>query len=150
MIEGGDKQWVADRQLVAWSLQIAECYRTSIILVTHPRKGAGKPHLDDLAGGATVGRAAHTVLWLEKLKRPRTVTAMQLDTGRLVDGHVDRYLHVLKARQTRGGGSIIGLSLNPQNLRLIETGVVVDDDAFADHTGAWDAGADHYQQGEPP
>jgi hypothetical protein len=136
MIDGGDKQWVVDRELVAWSLQLAEEFRTSIILVTHPRKGARKPHLDDLAGGATIGRAAHTVLWLEKLNSPRTVSALNADSKQLVEVGIDRRMHILKARYTSGGGSIIGLSLNVQSLRLRDAGIVVAQDSFAEHTGA--------------
>lgn len=127
MIDGGKEQWTTDRHLVTYALRIAEKHKLSIILVTHPRKGARKPHLDDVAGGATISRMSHNVLWLERLKKQKLFTMM--GPNGLLEGHTDRLLHVLKARSGHGGGRQIGVMFDRSTLCIDMPGVIVANEA---------------------
>jgi hypothetical protein len=65
-----DKPWKDDRRFI-WTCQRALAFSGArLILVTHPRKGAGGAKstgaMDDMAGGAAYPRHAQTVLWVQR------------------------------------------------------------------------------------
>lgn len=125
MIDSGSEPWVIDRHLMSHCLHVAEQNNLSIVLVTHPRSDARKPHLDYIAGGKSISRFCHNVFWLERLKHPKPVEMMGPGT-QLMDEQISRVLHILKSRSGTGTGRQIGVTLNNQTLRMDLPGVILD------------------------
>lgn len=125
LADSGDKQWVADRQLIASVKKVAEKYNVSVVLVTHPQKHAVRPEMDSVAGGATVTRAAQTVLWLEYMKDDESVMVMEPAQQLRVSQVINRKLHILKSRNAKGQGFVIGMKFSHHSLRLDEAGVIL-------------------------
>ena len=118
-----EKPWVVDSEFISAVKTAARKYDTSVLLVTHPKKGnRGAVGLDDLAGGAVYARLSQTILWLERHARPKEVT-VRGDCGRFVK-EVNISLHVCKARNGRGHGVTLGYVFDSQ-LQFAEQGVLV-------------------------
>lgn len=123
------KQWDADRDLMAALKSIAVRRGASIMLVSHPSKGAPSSGnmLDSLAGGAAFQRAAQTVLWLEHLAAPMEdaiIHGASLTFRPDADEPVNRILHLSKARNGRGQGQKLAFHFDPKTLRSKELGVL--------------------------
>lgn len=104
---GAEKPWEADKRFIARCGEAVEKYGSSLVLVSHPRKSngltKGPPQMDDLAGGATYGRAAASIIWLgpsaewENIELPQGIAPMP----------ADRKIRILKSRNGIGTGKNI-------------------------------------------
>lgn len=121
---GSEKPWVADQKLITELKLIARSHEIPLVLVSHPRKGAGKtpPGMDDLAGGAAFQRFAQTILWLVRHDEPKAVT-IKSDHGAFTTS-INRSVKLLKTRNGRGAGSEIGFNFDGGSLRFSEQGVI--------------------------
>jgi len=116
--------WVADSEFMFRIKTIAREKQTSIVLVTHPRKGTKKCcGMDDLAGGAAFQRFSQTLLWLEAYPTMKNVTVRTL-CGRTA-AQANRALHLMKCRNGSGSGSTIALQWQSSSLKLAEQGLLV-------------------------
>ena len=117
-----DRAWVADTQFVNDVKAIVRAYDTSLLLVTHPRKGSRAVGLDDLAGGAVYQRLAQCILWVERHPKPKATTIVS-DVGRF-QAEITQTLHVCKARNGRGHGMSLGFIIEWPTLEFAEQGIV--------------------------
>jgi KaiC/GvpD/RAD55 family RecA-like ATPase len=129
LADPGDRRntWNADRALMAALKAVAVRRECSIVLVSHPSKGATGGFLDSIAGGAAFQRAAQTVLWLEHLAAPMEdalIHAAGLTFRPDASEPVNRILHIAKARNGRGQGVRLGFFFDPKTLRSKELGVI--------------------------
>jgi len=122
---GKDPQWVADRRFIAEAKRILRKANCSLVLVTHPRKsgGSGRQSLSDLAGGAAYERFCQTVFWLEFLPQGYKATVVQ-SSGVRVETHINRALHIRKARNGPGSGFGIGMVFDGKTFRTTEMGLI--------------------------
>lgn len=135
--------WIDDLEFLMKAKAVVNRYGASLILVTHPRKGAGRQKssmLDDLAGGSAFPRFSHSVFWLEKYANTEQVRVETLD-GAIEHRPVNRALQIRKARNGKGAGMAIGYHFDG-SLRFTEHGVLLDED---DHEGTG-----LMQQARPP
>ena len=119
--------WDADRELISSLKAIAVRRGCSVILVSHPSKGAQSNLLDSIAGGAAFQRAAQTVLWLEHLAKPMEdaiIHGASLTFRPNESEPVNRILHISKARNGRGQGIELAFSFDPKTLRSKELGIL--------------------------
>lgn len=119
------KPWLDDKELLSKLKKSAEKHGSRLVLVTHPRKNAEGKSVDDLSGGAALGRFAHTVLWLEYRENEAHFPCRDPKLGLTVQVKCNRILHVAKARNGRGQGRKIGFSFCPESLTFVENGVIV-------------------------
>jgi len=122
-VEQNDKPWVADIEFLMAVKKIAIDYGSSILLVTHPRKGNTAPGLDDLAGGAAFQRFSQTIFWLEFHKKVKEVE-VRGDCGTF-ETKVNRTIHICKARNGRGNGFALGFNFSGESLLFAEQGIIV-------------------------
>lgn len=121
-----DKAWVADTKFITAVKAIVRAYDCSLILVTHPRKGAKMIGLDDLAGGASYQRLSQTILWLERLQ----TTEQAIIAGPLgrFEQAIKHKLHLCKTRNGQGHGLSLGFEIDWATLGFTEHGVILDED----------------------
>lgn len=126
--DAGRERWEADRQFMVTAQKVCAVHGTSLVLVTHPRRGnrpASGATLHDVAGGAAFVRLADTVLWLNKPKKPRRVKLkMQSSVG--VKSTVERiglFMQLHKTRNGMGNGMELAYSFG-EGLRFCEHGIV--------------------------
>lgn len=134
LADAGRDRWVEDATFMREAGRIATEYGASLIVVTHPPKGAGgKASLDHLAGGTAYVRAADTVLWLDRYDEAKAVPlklACHLDRGIqslmpiATTGMINRRMHILKARNGRGAGWRLGYFFDGGTLRFEERGIL--------------------------
>ncbi len=118
-----DKQWMDDLDFVMTVKAAAREFGTSVVLVTHPRKGRKSAiGLDELSGGAAYQRLSQTVLWIERHRAPKEVTIVSRHGAYLTT--VNRTLHIAKCRNGPGHGLSLGFDFDGQSLRLAEQGVI--------------------------
>jgi KaiC/GvpD/RAD55 family RecA-like ATPase/5S rRNA maturation endonuclease (ribonuclease M5) len=133
-VETADKPWIAARKFMQRVNYAATTYGASMIITSHGRKGNGRtqgpPDLDSLAGGSAYARFSSTVLWLDHLAEPEGLMVTDAD-GRDVHAHINRKLRVLKARNGRGQGMVMGMRFSGETLRTEVTGVIVMTDCKA-------------------
>jgi hypothetical protein len=116
--------YIADSTFLFSVKAVAREAQTSILLVTHPRKGRrGAVGLDELAGGAAFQRFSQTILWLESLKKPRRVTVSG-PVGRF-ETQVNRLVHLCKCRNGKGTGTVVAAQWDPRTLTIAEQGVIL-------------------------
>ena len=119
----GNTSWEDDLRFMIEAKAAIRNTGASLVLVTHPRKGRKTAvGLDELSGGAAYARFAHTIMWLESPKTPKSVTVHK-KMGRLATD-INRVLHVIKSRNAGGHGQSVGCTFDGQTLRLIEHGVI--------------------------
>ena len=132
----GDKPWQDDQRFILAAESVANEYQTSIILVTHPRKGAGSKGkagalmgLDDLAGGAAYQRFCQNVLWLSRVEPDEWyLVARPAHLGGMHENvKANRKLHIRKARNARGTGKVVAFYQDPRSLRFAELGQIIGD-----------------------
>lgn len=116
-----DKPWIDDHKFIMSAKRIAGENKCSIILVTHPRKGAKTSGLHDIAGGSAYQRFAQTVLWIERYdgKREVKLRTAQGETIR----EINRSVKIRKSRNGRGAGLELGFRFRSRSLRFDELGV---------------------------
>jgi len=116
--------WIDDKRFLLKTKTLAEKYGGSVILVVHPKKGAGEvPHLDSLAGSASIPRFSHTTFWYEyhRAKNEKIKTS-----AGVVDAEFNRTLHVLKGRSGPGTGNKIAFMFKQDSLLSEEIGFIED------------------------
>lgn len=122
-----DKPWKDDRQFLWKVSRTIKRYQSSLILVTHPRKGGGGAKgvggMDDMAGGAAYPRHAQSVFWIHCKSPPETVKVLTLGGNLPVD--VNRVVKIPKARMGKGTNTSVGFEFDAKTLRFIERGVIV-------------------------
>jgi len=123
--EGTDKTWIADKKFVNAVKAIVRSSDTSLLIVTHPKKGSKVASLDDLAGGASYQRLSQCVLWLERHRARKRMTVAG-ECGRC-EVDIDTTLHISKARNGKGHGYGIGFKIDWPTLCFSETGVIIED-----------------------
>jgi hypothetical protein len=115
--------WIADNCFLQRVKRAATEYGVSIILVTHAKKGGS--HLidmDSLAGGAAYARFAQTILWLESHESKKQKAR---DVCGSAEVESNRTVHILKARNGKGGGMRLAFVFGADTLTLTEFGIVV-------------------------
>ncbi len=102
--------------------------KASLVLVSHPKKAGGMqkgpPTLDDMAGGAAFARFADAAFYLDALPDSADVVVAGADR---IERHavINRRLRILKSRNGRGTGMVVGLSFSGLTLRTDELGVLI-------------------------
>jgi hypothetical protein len=128
-----DKPWADDQKFILNTKKLARDYGGRLVLVTHPRKDRGKAKgtsMDDMAGGAAYQRFSQCVLWLKRHEQRKKLTvATRMGTDRIL---VNRSVLVKKARNGPGAGVEIAFDFDGGNLRFVERGVVVADEAMVE------------------
>jgi len=111
---GSDKPWEADRKFMARCKVAIEKSGTSLILITHPKKGGngkgGPPSLDDLAGGAAYGRACASALWVAGADGD--MVPIITNEGDYREGNPRKIIRILKARNSTGCGKVLGYTFD--------------------------------------
>jgi len=107
---GGDI-WVEDLKFMMAAKQSIVETGSSLVLVTHPKKGGGAvAGMDSLSGGACWARFSQTILWLKNLGDKKEVDVSV--NGCQMTAEANRMLAVLKARNSFGGGSNYAMNLH--------------------------------------
>lgn len=114
--------WVSDSKFVNSIKAIVRKYETSLILITHPKKGRAGFGLDDLAGGAVYQRLAQTIFWVQYHKKKNPVK-VKTDCG-MCQIEVNRTIHICKARNGRGTGFRLGYVFDSSNFLMSEQGII--------------------------
>ena len=118
-----DRVWVDDSKFVGACKSIVRRYAVSLILVTHPRKGAhGAVGLDDLAGGSSYQRLTQTILWVERHGEP-VKKIVKVSAGRH-EIEINRTVHLCKTRNSVGVGLRLGFIFDPASLLFSEQGII--------------------------
>jgi len=125
--EPSAKPWVADAKFVNELKRLVRDYTTSLLLITHPKKGAGQGpgSLDDLAGGAAYQRLCQTAFWLQYHPKP-VEELVAMDLGR-TSISFNRTMVLLKTRNAEGRGLRLAYSFDPESLRTTEHGIIIGD-----------------------
>lgn len=144
-LESGDKPWAAAQMFMLRAKRAASAHGASLVLTSHGKKTMGQtkgpPDLDSLAGGAAFARFASCVLWLEALADTEEVGVLDAD-GRERNASINRRLRILKAREGRGTGLVLGMRFHGGSLRTSEAGVIVTSSAQARRVQARASGSD--------
>lgn len=123
--DGQGQPWTVDKEMILFCQGIAKKHGASVILVTHPAKNGQLkvvPTLDALAGGTAFQRHVDAVLWLEKIDAKVLKCVGPCGTSEI---KCDRRMHLLKVRDGRGQGMILGYRFEPDSLLLAEQGIIV-------------------------
>jgi len=125
--EPSAKPWIADAKFVNEVKRVVRTYTTSLLLITHPKKGAGQGpgSLDDLAGGAAYQRLCQTAFWLQYHPKP-VEKLVATDLGR-ASITFNRTMALLKTRNAEGRGLRLAYHFDPETLRTTEYGMIVED-----------------------
>jgi hypothetical protein len=119
-----DKPWITDTKFLMAAKTAVRESGSSLILVTHPKKGnRGAVGLDDLAGGAGYQRFAHCILWIEKHKEPKDCT-VKTAVGR-IKMEINRTIHICKSRNGSGAGLQLAYKFDGSSLLFSEQGILV-------------------------
>jgi hypothetical protein len=122
-----DKPWIADNEFLLKVKVAVRKYNSSLILVTHPKKGRKSAvGMDELAGGAAYARFAQTIFWLENHKDLKDVT-VETPVGRC-GCQINRTLRICKTRNGKGQGLNIGFNFLGHRLTFTEEGVIIPDE----------------------
>lgn len=121
-----DKPWIADQRFVNRVKRIVKEFKTSLILITHPKKGAkGAVGLDDLAGGTAYQRFSQTILWIKQHEGGKKVN-VKGDCG-THEITINRSVILAKTRNGKGQGFEIGYMFNGHTLKFSEQGIIVEE-----------------------
>jgi hypothetical protein len=120
--EGSEQPWEDDKRFVLAAQVIMREKGASLVLVTHPRKGAKGTGGDDIAGGAAFFRFSQTVLWVRKHDPAKLVRCKSAGGERLVE--INRSVKIAKARLGKGGGLELGYIFD-RSMQFAEQGVIV-------------------------
>jgi hypothetical protein len=121
---GTDKPWLDDLKFIMDTKTIARKYKTSIILVTHPRKGRKQTTgMDEMAGGAGYQRFSQTILWLVNHDVPEKYEVAS-SLGGTMEIEANRQITLLKARNGSGHGVGIAFNFQGRSLTFHEFGPI--------------------------
>ena len=129
---GSTHPWLAAEVFMMKAKKSIVKHGASLVMTTHPRKGSGQlnkalPDQDCIAGGAAFGRFASTILWLEGNSTDECVSVMDTD-GREHGAVINRRIRILKSREGRGAGMILGMNFEGLTLSIKEEGVLTNTD----------------------
>lgn len=138
---GRAKSWEADAEFMTRAIHVCDKAGASLILVTHPRKGAAmqrggkkgkggggavtESRLDDLAGGSTYARNSDTVLIIDA-SEPHEARVQDYYNGRNTQ-FINRLISIEKARSGQGAGKRIGIHFDGGTLTADEKGLIVNE-----------------------
>ena len=125
LLDGGREQWIADKRLIKGARSIVEDYGASVILISHPRVDGDRPSIENVAGGKVIGRSVESLFWLEFLDDLEPVSVLDSTFKVHTSAEINRKLHVLKSRNGRGQGKVIGMHFKGDSLTFDEAGVIV-------------------------
>lgn len=126
---GNDKPWLAAEVFMLRAKTAIVKSMASLVMTTHPRKGGAAaaakvaPDQDAMAGGAAFGRFASTILWLEGSSLEETVKIVDGD-GRVSWSAINRKIRILKSREGRGAGMVLGFMFDGITMTLNEVGIL--------------------------
>jgi hypothetical protein len=124
----GREPWNEAQSFILRVKNAAAKYGCSIVLATHGRKGQEKskapPDMDSMAGGASYARFASSVIWVDPLPAAKTVTVIG-DDGSEIDAHINRRVRILKSRNGKGTGMVLGMFFDGSSFATIERGVIL-------------------------
>ena len=115
-VSQNNNQYVDEQNFILQVESIIKNSKSSLVLVTHPKKGATEPHQDNIGGSTAFVRFTEGVQWIE-IKE----IDISLDNG--TSQLTNRIIHVLKARNSPGTGLSIGYRFNDY-LKFEELGIV--------------------------
>jgi KaiC/GvpD/RAD55 family RecA-like ATPase len=122
--EPADKPWVADSRFIMRVKKAVNESGSSLILITHPKKGRkGNVGLDDLAGSAAYARASQTVVWIEYLTEYKKYN-VKGDLGPF-EVEANRTVYLAKTRNGRGQGFELAYRFSGETLKFAEQGIVI-------------------------
>lgn len=130
-MSASDKGWIDDHRFLIKAKQIMRNYGASLLLITHPKKGAtgsGKSSVDDMAGGATYQRFSQTIMWIETKPDEEVgqfLTPSQEHPSARVNHRYNRLIQIRKARNGRGAGKAIGFRFDGSKFKSSEIGIHV-------------------------
>lgn len=122
--EPDDKPWIADSKFITRVKKAVSESGSSLILITHPKKGRkGNVSLDELAGSAKYARASQTIVWIEYLAEYQEYS-VKGDLGPF-DVEVNRTVFLAKTRNGKGQGHEIAYRFSGESLKFAEQGIVI-------------------------
>ncbi len=122
--KSGRDQWLDDEEFVDGIKRCVDTYPDiNITLVSHPKKGATEPHLDNIAGGASFSRLLHKVVWIQSAYP--AVKSLCKDTMATTEREHNRTWHALKLRDMPGTGLRIAMEFSSNDLCFHERGLIV-------------------------
>ena len=119
-----DKPWIEDARFHADVRATMAAYESSLLLVTHPKKGSKGVGLDDLAGGAVYQRLSQTILWMERHKSAKSVT-VETACGR-TGMDIAYTLHIAKSRNGAGHGMGLAYKIDWPTIGIVEQGLITE------------------------
>jgi hypothetical protein len=127
-MQRGPSPWADDEKLVWGAKAVAEEFKLSILLVTHPRKqpsGFTQKNMtkDDLAGGACYARFSQCILCLAAHDLEVAKIPYSMGIG---DGDTNRTWACFKSRNGTANGNRYAAFFDPKTLTLTELGRRVD------------------------
>jgi hypothetical protein len=116
----GKVQWDEEARFFREAKRVTEKTGIRLMLVTHPKKGS-KGQLEDMAGSASFGRAAQTVLWLDPHEAQVADFKNSMGT---VNGEYNRTVTIQKCRNSHGERQKIGFWFEGTSFRFTEKGII--------------------------
>jgi hypothetical protein len=126
--DAGDSRWRADEDFVLGLEKVVTETQSSLILVTHPKKGnrPGQPTGHDQAGGAAFFRFSDTDIWINRIKKPRKVWLRRGRDDQPWQESTNLFFQVHKSRNGRSAGLEFAFTF-ADGLKFAEQGVVIKD-----------------------
>jgi KaiC/GvpD/RAD55 family RecA-like ATPase len=121
----GVERWTKDDDFVLAAQAVLNAHEASLVLVTHPAKGAGRFQSTSghaMGGGAAYFRFSDTTIWLHKPKKPRRVQ-YRSPLGP-TDGRFGLFFQFHKTRDGRGANAEVAFRFG-EGLRFAEQGIVM-------------------------
>jgi hypothetical protein len=115
------------------AINIVERYGCSFFVVTHPskssgpRRAKGEPQMEDLAGSAAIINHARCIIWYQGCPEKQMdcrVWAGGMEPSRVETRTVNRFIKIMKANESFGGGMRIGYDFDAKSLLLSECGTI--------------------------
>lgn len=127
-MERGAKPWADDERFIWGAKQLAEEYKLSVVLISHPRKLPGgfnqkQMTMDDLAGGACYARFSQCILSLTA--HPLQVARVEVSMG-VAECDCNRTWTCFKARNGTSEGRQYAAHFDAPTLTLKELGRRID------------------------
>jgi hypothetical protein len=111
--------WITSHRLM-WGTKklLAQYPNGRVVFVSHNNTEG------EVAGGQSYKRFCHTLLMLNRFKKPKSVNICN-NLGEMECVDVDASIGIVKARYGRGSGLEIAVRLNPETLCIEELGVIL-------------------------
>lgn len=114
--------WEADQRFLRAVEKSANTYGASVLLVSHPEKGAEEPTRTNLAGGACYERFAAVLLTLHSHEEKTSRVRQSLGTA---EARYNRTLRIEKAGNSWGQNSKLAYWFDRDSLTIREIGLVM-------------------------